>query len=422
MGRTLGRGNLFIYTLATSALGEVAIGLSLTGPSMFIQDDARPVTAMLRHGEQMVADGEAGGMLALWSDSSAAVCLAIAAGAVARRQFHWRLVRNRLRWNFAGHCSGWLHDSCRKEFLPPHVLRGREGSRRFIGGSPGVGVEGRLAHATPTLTLPLSTWGGEKKNGSASMTQVWCGIPVYNNAGTIADVVRRCREQISDIVVVDDGSSDADLRQLLKPLGVTVVRHAANLGKGAALLTAFGYAAERGGQYMVTLDGDGQHFPEDIPRFLPRLSPDAILIWCAARSWERCRRRACLAGTFRISGSALNPAAPPAIPRAGLCLSAARILELRLNSRHYNLEVEVVTRAVWAGLRIESVPIRVRYMEPAQRVSSFRPFRDNLRISLMHTRLVLRQLAPIPHRLLGERHSMDYREGAKERSWRRGLV
>ncbi|MGD0767652.1 MAG: hypothetical protein ABSB42_05580 [Tepidisphaeraceae bacterium] len=81
MGRTLGRGNLFIYTLATSALGEVAIGLSLTGPSMFIQDDARPVTAMLRHGEQMVADGEAGGMLALWSHSSAAVCLAIAAGA-----------------------------------------------------------------------------------------------------------------------------------------------------------------------------------------------------------------------------------------------------------------------------------------------------------------------------------------------------
>jgi hypothetical protein len=81
MGRTLGRGNLFIYTLATSALGEVAIALSLTGPSMFIQADARPLAALVRHGEQLIADGEAGGMLALWSDSSAAVCLAIAAGA-----------------------------------------------------------------------------------------------------------------------------------------------------------------------------------------------------------------------------------------------------------------------------------------------------------------------------------------------------
>ncbi|MGD0138448.1 MAG: hypothetical protein ABSD28_06185 [Tepidisphaeraceae bacterium] len=81
MGRTLGRGNLFIYTLATSALGEAAIALSLTGPSMFIQDDARPLAALVWHGEQMVADGEAGGMLALWSDSSAAVCFAVAAGA-----------------------------------------------------------------------------------------------------------------------------------------------------------------------------------------------------------------------------------------------------------------------------------------------------------------------------------------------------
>jgi len=78
-GRTLGRGNLFIYTLATSALGEVAIALSLTGPSLFIQDDAHPLAAMVRLGEQMIADGEAGGMLALWSDPSAAVCLAIAA-------------------------------------------------------------------------------------------------------------------------------------------------------------------------------------------------------------------------------------------------------------------------------------------------------------------------------------------------------
>jgi len=81
MGRTLGRGNLFIYTLATSALGEVAIALSLTGPSMFIQADARPLAALVRHGEQLIADGEAEGMLALWSDWSSAVCLAIAAGA-----------------------------------------------------------------------------------------------------------------------------------------------------------------------------------------------------------------------------------------------------------------------------------------------------------------------------------------------------
>ena len=76
-GRSLGRGNLFIYTLPTSALGEVAIALKLRGPTLHIADDAQPIAGMIRHAEQMVGDGEAEGILALWSDAEAAVCLAI---------------------------------------------------------------------------------------------------------------------------------------------------------------------------------------------------------------------------------------------------------------------------------------------------------------------------------------------------------
>ena len=79
------------------------------------------------------------------------------------------------------------------------------------------------------------------------MIQIWCGIPVYNNAATICDVARRCREQIANIVVVDDGSTDADLRELLKSLDIAVVRHPSNLGKGVALLTAFRHGAVRYG-------------------------------------------------------------------------------------------------------------------------------------------------------------------------------
>jgi hypothetical protein len=80
-GRTLGRGNLFIYTLPTSALGEVAIALLLTGPCMFIQDCDDPVASLGRIGGQIISDGEAGGMLGLWSDSEAAVCMLIEPGA-----------------------------------------------------------------------------------------------------------------------------------------------------------------------------------------------------------------------------------------------------------------------------------------------------------------------------------------------------
>jgi hypothetical protein len=79
-GRSLGRGNLFIYTLPTSALGEVAIALKLTGPTLHISEDTRPIAGMIRQAEQMLADGEAQGMLVLWSDTQAAVCLAICGG------------------------------------------------------------------------------------------------------------------------------------------------------------------------------------------------------------------------------------------------------------------------------------------------------------------------------------------------------
>ena len=79
-GRSMGRGNLFIYTLPTSTLGEVAIALSLTGPAMYLHADHSPLGSLIRQADQLIADGEAGIMLALWSDSEAAVCVTIEAG------------------------------------------------------------------------------------------------------------------------------------------------------------------------------------------------------------------------------------------------------------------------------------------------------------------------------------------------------
>jgi 3-oxoacyl-(acyl-carrier-protein) synthase len=79
-GRSLGRGNLFIYTLPTSTLGEVAIALTLTGPTLHIHDPARPVAVLVAQAEQLVEEGESDAMLAVWSDCAAAVCFAIDRG------------------------------------------------------------------------------------------------------------------------------------------------------------------------------------------------------------------------------------------------------------------------------------------------------------------------------------------------------
>jgi glycosyltransferase involved in cell wall biosynthesis len=229
------------------------------------------------------------------------------------------------------------------------------------------------------------------------MTQTWCAIPVYNNATTVVDIVRRARAQIERVIVVDDGSTDADLCDLLKPLDVEVIRHQRNRGKGEALLTAFRAVAERGGQYVITLDGDGQHFPEDIPHFLPLLQPATILVGMRVGEMPRASRFGRRFSDFWIW---LETSRKVVDSQSGFrAYPVAPMLKLKMWSRHYNFEVEILTRALWAGLTVGSVPIRVWYAEAGKRISSFHPFKDNLRMTRLHIRLLLRRLIPIHQKL-----------------------
>jgi hypothetical protein len=78
-GRKLGRASLFVYTLPTSAASAVSMTLELTGPVLHVQEEGNVWEALARRAAQMAANGEADGMLALWSDPRAAVCLAVGA-------------------------------------------------------------------------------------------------------------------------------------------------------------------------------------------------------------------------------------------------------------------------------------------------------------------------------------------------------
>lgn len=106
-------------------------------------------------------------------------------------------------------------------------------------------------------------------------------IPTYNNGGTIADVVRRVAEQMHDIIVVIDGSTD-DTREVLRSLEskLTIVDCPKNGGKGVALKKGFMKARELGFTHALTIDADGQHLPEDIPLLYRAhtVHPEAIII------------------------------------------------------------------------------------------------------------------------------------------------
>jgi len=95
-------------------------------------------------------------------------------------------------------------------------------------------------------------------------------IPAYNEESNIVSVVERTRPHVDIVVVIDDGSLD-DTARLAEAAGAVVVRHRTNLGKAGGIMTAANFATVRDIDYLVLLDGDGQHDPADIPRLLDPL-------------------------------------------------------------------------------------------------------------------------------------------------------
>ncbi len=110
-------------------------------------------------------------------------------------------------------------------------------------------------------------------------SRTWAVISALNEAAHIADVVRRTKKILNHVVVVDDGSWDGTSQAAFEA-GATVLRHLVNMGKGAALKTGFDYALSHGAEYLLALDGDGQHRPEEIPLLLSRL-PGCDLVFGA---------------------------------------------------------------------------------------------------------------------------------------------
>lgn len=110
----------------------------------------------------------------------------------------------------------------------------------------------------------------------------WVAIPLFNEASVIHDVIRDLRTSFTNIVCVDDGSTDGS-GDIAESAGAFVVRHPINLGQGAALQTSFEYALERDAKFVVTFDADGQHRVVDAVAMLDRARADDVAIVFGSR-------------------------------------------------------------------------------------------------------------------------------------------
>lgn len=208
------------------------------------------------------------------------------------------------------------------------------------------------------------------------------------------------------VLVVDDGSTDADLRELLADLDVTVLRHEQNRGKGQAIRTASQYIEAHGGEYMITIDADGQHLPKDIVTFLPHMQEETpgIIIGCRDLNTENVPASSRFGRSFANFWLRVETGLVVGDCQSGFRAYPVRYInQISFKGSYYDFEAEVLAKAAWAGLALRTVAIDVIYPKPEERVSSFKPFLDNLRLTGIHSMLVGRRMLPIPHKKLVKR-------------------
>ncbi|HVV02484.1 MAG TPA: glycosyltransferase family 2 protein [Verrucomicrobiae bacterium] len=249
------------------------------------------------------------------------------------------------------------------------------------GGNRGNGGPSVLASRSPTLE-PVTTSArvSPPTTHNPRFLAADCAavIPCFNEAKTIADVVRSLRRKVSAIFVIDDGSTDDTAIEASRE-GAVVLRHASNRGKGAALRTGWGCARQDGFHWALTIDGDAQHSVRDLPRFFDAaIATGAALVvgnrMHAAAAMPPLRR-----AVNRIMSWKLSKAAGKHLPdsQCGFrLLNLHHWAALDLHTEHFEIESELLLRLVRAGLRVEFVPIQVIYKGEQSKIH---PFRDTVR-------------------------------------------
>jgi len=211
-------------------------------------------------------------------------------------------------------------------------------------------------------------------------------IPAYQAGATVASVVARTRRAVPEatVYVVDDGSTDAT-GDAGRGTGAEVLAHSRNLGKGAALRTGMARALADGAAVIVTLDGDGQHPPEDIPRLVaPIVAGEAELVLGArARTramplGRRCTNWLSAALVTRIGGTAVPDA------QTGFRAVSRRVAELiRPREEGYAFETAFLLHALARGCRVQSLPVPTVYPGGP---SHFRLWGDTWQVARVFTR------------------------------------
>lgn len=239
--------------------------------------------------------------------------------------------------------------------------------------------------------------------------QPWVVVPVYNHEHAISITVEHLLPHGVPVLLVDDGSNQscaAVLRELASRHAgqVSLLRLNQNGGKGVAVIAGMRQAATFGASHVLQIDADGQHDTADVPRFLAESAahPDAVIngrpLYDESVPTGRLVGRYATHVWVWINTLSLDIADSMCGFRVYPLAAALSLLDREYVGRRMDFDIEIIVRLHWAGVPIRTVPTKVTY--PLDGVSHFRLWRDNARISAMHTRLFFGMLWRLPRLLL----------------------
>lgn len=232
------------------------------------------------------------------------------------------------------------------------------------------------------------------KNEKVHQNINYCAlIPTYNNDQTLESLISTVLKYTANIIVVNDGSNDrtGEILERFKNEVVTI-SFPKNRGKGAALKEGLKKAEELGYEYAISLDSDGQHLPSEIPKFLEKVKPgeDILIIGDRDMTSENIPGKSLFGRNFSNFWVKLETGKDLPDTQSGYRLyTVAKMNRFHLFTVKYDFELESLVRWIWRGYPVEFVTINVYYPPAEERVSHFKGFKDNFRISLLNTALVI---------------------------------
>lgn len=224
-------------------------------------------------------------------------------------------------------------------------------------------------------------------------------VPTYNNQKTLKKVLDSILDFTSNVIIVNDGSTDQTNEILKQYHHLTQIHHPKNIGKGRALRNGFRKAIEQNFEYAITIDSDGQHFASDIPVFIEAIQkePNSLLIGSRNMTQENVPKKSSFGNKFSNFWFKFETGIVLEDTQSGFRLYPLKLIPKQFYTNKFEFEIEVIVRSAWKGIVVKNIPIQVLY-DPAERVSHFRPFRDFTRISILNTVLVINALLYIKPR------------------------